>query len=331
MRRYFMLVFTLVLLLLGLLLPFIIIKFTGKTYWIIVFTEATYFALFTLSLDVFSGTTGYLNLGHQLFIGLGALLSGYISLNYGFPPLLSVTISAIISGIAGLALFLPSLRVRGFYFALLTFFTPMIFLYLFSAYPLNLYFGGEGGLSVKHYLYGIVPQRILLNNIYRPLLDYYVPLLLLILFIIFSYKLTFYTSFGISLRSIGQDEELARASGIKVNRIKAIALFISAFMAGFTGALYGHYIGVITTEFFSPLTFLVPILAIWIVGGPGSIAGSVFASYLLIPLEEFLRPLVGEYRVMLYMAILLFLIILKPTGLISWLILKIRGIKSGTS
>ena len=307
-----------------LLLPPLILETTGKTYWISVLTRATYFAIFVLSLDLFSGTTGYLNLGHALLIGLGAYTSGFISANYGLSPLVSALIGGATAAILGLILFLPSLRVKGIYFAVLTFLTPIVFLYLFASYPLSYYLGGEGGLFVRHHLRGVLAVLGVKKLAYRTLADYYFAAMLMLLFTTLSYKLTFKTSLGIKMRSIGQDEDLAKAAGIRTERVKALAFIIAAFMAGVAGAFYGHYVRVVTVDVFSPAVMLVPILTMWIIGGPGSILGPVAASYVVVVVEELVRPLLGDYRVMIYMALLLFLVVVRPSGLISWIILKMR-------
>lgn len=307
-----------------LLLPLAIVESTGKTYWVSVLTRATYFAIFTLALDMFSGTTGYLNLGHTLLIGLGAYASGYISINYGVPPLASALIGGITASLIGLLLFLPSLRVKGIYFAVLTFLTPIVFLYLFASYPLSYYLGGEGGLFVKHHLRGVISALGLKGLTYRTLMDYYFAAGLMITSTLIAYKLTFKTSLGIMMRSIGQDEDLARSSGVRTDRVKAAAFILGAFIAGLSGAYYGHYVRVVTVDLFNPAVMLVPILTIWIIGGPGSILGPVAASYIVVSLEELVRPLLGDYRIIMYMALLLILVIVRPTGLISWVIMKAR-------
>lgn len=307
-----------------LMAPLAALEATGGTYWVSVLTRATYLALFTITLDIFSGTTGYLNLGHTLLIGIGAYSASYMSSKMGLDPLLAGLVAAIITPVTGLILFLPSLRVRGVYFAVLTLLTPIIFIYLLSSYPLSLYFGGEGGLYVKHHLSRLMGVAGLKGPIARSLLDYYFAALLMLGIAVIFTRIANRTRIGLFMRLIGQDEELARFSGVNVNRIKALSFALSACIAGLAGAYYAHYSRVVTVQIFAPDYLLIPILTVWVIGGPGTIIGPIAASYLIVALEEALRPVMGDYRVMVYMALLLALVILRPTGLLFWLIGRIE-------
>ncbi len=307
----------------GALLP---LKGLGS-YWTSVLVRANFFAIFVISLDFFSGTTGYLNLGHTLLIGIGAYISAFLNHWYHIQPALSILAGALAAPLIGLLLFLPSLRVKGVYFAILSLLTPMVFEYLMASYPYSIYFGGEGGLRVDHFMLYYLKNKISPRAWAeaRLLSNYYTSYILMLISVMLLYKVSTYTNLGFKMRAIGQDESLARASGVDTTRIRFVSFFISGFLAGLAGALYVHSNMLATLSLIDPGYTLIPILTMWVLGGIGNTISSAVGSYIVVILEEGIRPFTGEYRILVLMALLLALVIFRPRGVVNELFFAIKS------
>jgi len=257
------------------------------------------YAVFLASWDLLTGYTGQISFGHALFIGGGAYTAGLLNFYLKFPPLVTIPSGALIAAILGLALGIPSLRLRGPYLALATFSASAIPSVLVST--LWKYTGGEDGL------YGIAP--ISFNVVNR----YYLSLALMGVCCGIMSALA-RSSYGLVLQAIREDETAAMASGVDTRAYKLKTFVLSGFFAGLAGAFYCHnqmHVG--TEELSLSLSILVVLMSV--VGGIGTIIGPMFGGYLLILLNEGLR-FIEDFRLVIYSGAVVIILLFLPRGLL---------------
>jgi branched-chain amino acid transport system permease protein len=241
-------------------------------------------------------------------MAVGAYSSAYFSVNYGVNVAnslgggklgwvvalgIATLIGAIAAGIAGLAVGIPSLRLRGDYLAIVTLgFGQIIVVFLNNIEAI----GGARGYS------GIPIVK-----------SFFWIFLIAILTIVIVYNIV-NSAFGRALISIREDELAAEAMGVNTTRYKVMAFAISSALAGAGGVLLAHFDGYLNPKSFEFIKSF-EILIMIILGGLGSIVGSVLGAILLTVLPEALRGF-AEYRMVIYSLLLIILMITRPQGLL---------------
>jgi len=294
-------------------LPFVY----ADPYVLRIMTMTCIFAIFAASWDLLAGYTGQVNFGHALFFGVGAYGSALFSLKLGLSPWITIWAGVALATLAGLLVGYVCLRLRGSYLSLATLAFPLIALGLLFAFPE--FSGGELGVSGLSRL--AVGGGYLLSTAAR---NYYLAALSMLV-IVFALWLLADSKFGIVLHAIRDDEVAARASGINTPRYKVAVFAISGAAAGFSGALFAHYLrvaGPSTLE--TALSFQVVIWGIF--GGVATIYGAVAAVFLLYPLTEWLGSFkaFGELRLLIFAVIVLIVLLFMPRGLAPWVRDKIE-------
>ncbi len=268
------------------------------------------YIILAVSLNLIIGFTGLLNLGHAAFFGIGAYASALLTLA-GIPFIISFIASFLIAAAFGFLISVPCLRLRGDYLAIAT-----------------LGFGEIARSIVKNWTeltrgpLGIpgIPKASFIATFNTPLKF----LMLAVVIAALSYAIIsriVNSPFGRVLRAIREDEVAAQALGKNVTKYKVLAVVIGAAFAGLAGSLYAHYISFIDPSIFS-LTETILMVIMVVLGGAASLPGSVVGATILMLLPEPLRFLqlpssvVAALRQLIYAALLILIIILKPDGLI---------------
>jgi branched-chain amino acid transport system permease protein len=297
-------------------LLFLIPTFTQQPYILRMLIFTNMFVIFAVSWDFVSGYTGQLNFGHALFFGVAAYATAMLNrgapLGPHWPIWATIPIGALAAVVAGVAMCLPALRLRGPYLALVTLAFPLILLGVIFA---NTQFtGGELGIS------GI--DRISDSRI----TEYYISVVVMLVSIFIMWKLTDAQSglvrTGIILHAIREDEIAARASGINTIRYKLFAFAVGGFFAGIAGAMYAHFLRIAGP---SSLDLTLSFQAIiWTVfGGIVSIYGAVVGVYILYPLTESLR-FISQFRMLIFAGIVILILLFMPEGIAVWIRDKIE-------
>jgi branched-chain amino acid transport system permease protein len=268
--------------------------------------------ILAVSLNLVNGLTGQFSIGHAGFMAVGGYTAAVLSMRVlapvqgalrgaGLPEPLAeglVLLVALLGGgtlaaIAGWAVGLPSLRLRGDYLAIVT----LGFGEIIRVVILNIdAVGGARGLSG-------VPQYT----------SFFWVGLWAVTVVVLSYNLL-HSTHGRAMLAVREDEVAAEALGIDTTRYKVTAFVLSAFFAGVAGGLFAHFDGYLNPSSF---TFLrsIEVVTMVVLGGMGSVSGSVLAAIFLTGLPELLRP-VKEYRLVLYSLLLIVLMITRPQGLL---------------
>ena len=282
----------------------------GDAYVLRILTMTCLFAVFAASWDLLAGYTGQVNFGHALYFGAGAYASALLSIRLGITPWATIWAGAAVAAVFGFASGYLVLRLRGSYLSLATLAFPLIALGILFAFPD--FSGGELGIS------GL--RRLAVT----PVANYYIAALSMLV-IVFGLWALADSKFGIVLHAIRDDEVAARASGINTLRYKLAVFSLAGAAAGFSGALFAHYLRVA-----GPSTLEVALsfqVVIWgIFGGLATVYGPVAAVFLLYPLTEWLGSFrnFGELRLLAFALIVLFVLLFMPRGLAPWVRDKIE-------
>lgn len=259
-----------------------------------------------VSLNLVNGHTGQFSLGHAGFMAIGAYLSSAITLRFvpslasAESPVLSqhtiffgaLLFGGLVAAAAGFLIGLPSLRLKGDYLALITLGFGEIIRVIFQNTPA---LGGAIGLS------GMAP----LTNIAWTYGTVAVT--------VFTVSCLINSTYGRGFLAVRDNEIAASAAGLNPTRYKVVAFTLAAFFAGIAGGLFAHLKLAIDPrgfDFFRSVEIVVMV----ILGGMGNTLGVILAAVLLTLLPEILRP-VAEYRMILYAALLIGLMLIRPQGL----------------
>ncbi|WP_457943214.1 branched-chain amino acid ABC transporter permease [Caproiciproducens sp. LBM24188] len=272
--------------------------------------------ILTVSLNLASGFLGQLVLGHAGFMSVGAYTAALFTIHSGLPVLVSFPIALLLAGLVA-ALFsviigIPALRLRGDYLAIITMGFGEIIRVLILALPFT---GGARGLIG---IPAVAPRKSGINaNIL--LFSYVFFLAVLTVYIIYSF---IKSRHGRAVIAIREDEIAAEASGINTTYYKLLAFILAAFFAGIAGGLYAHHVGVLNPAKFD-FNYSIEILVMVVLGGMGSITGSVISATVLTILPEALRQF-SDYRMLVYSIILIIVMLFKPSGLLGQRELSIK-------
>lgn len=280
----------------------------SNQYLLTVVIKIGIYSILALGLNVLTGYTGLVSLGHAGFVAIGAYTSSLLTMKLGIPFIPSILLGMILAGVIGVVLGLPSLRVTGTYLSIITLgFGEIMKMILMNWQSVT---GGTLGIKniPKPKLFGI--ELTVQNNGF-----YYFMLIILILVSVFCFFLV-RSKTGRALRGIKGDELASTMMGVNVNFYKILAMVISAMICALGGALYSRLIGYVDPNTFN-FDVSTMILSIVILGGMGTLRGMYIGAILLIAFPEVSRFLM-EYRFVLYGVILVFMMRFRPEGLLGW-------------
>jgi branched-chain amino acid transport system permease protein len=262
------------------------------------------FTLMALGFDLVLGYLGELSLGHAAFFGLGAYTTALLTRRFDVPFPLDLLAAGLFTGTVGILIGAPSLRLKGPYFAIVTFGFAEI-LHLIALNWTSLTRGPMGLPDIPHARLG--PLRITTELGY-----YYVTLVLIGVAILVTRRLLDSTV-GHAFLAIRENEELASATGIPTFRFKLLAFVIGMIFAGAAGCVYARYVHFVDPTALS-FYYTVTVVSIVIVGGQGSIGGTILGALLFTFLPEYLRVAEGA-RLVIFGGLLMVAIVFMPEGL----------------
>jgi branched-chain amino acid transport system permease protein len=273
-------------------------------------------AVLACSWNLICGYTGIFTFGHQAFFGIGAYVSALLSMKLGLSPWLGLLVGGVAAGLIGLFIGLPCLRLRiAPYIAI----TTLAFSEIARIVCMNLVGLTRGELG----LWGIpeFPDIPLWGDLVISFSGgdrtayYYV--ILIIFFVslgLIGWMLRSYI--GLAFRAIRDEQDAALSLGIDTTRFKLLAFITSSFLAGVAGSFYAHYILILTPTSVFSVGLMTEVIAVTLVGGLGTFWGPVIGAFSLTVLLEYLREF-GEYRFMIYGAMLVATIMFMPKGVSS--------------
>jgi branched-chain amino acid transport system permease protein len=274
------------------------------------------FALLTLSLNVLSGYAGMISLGHAGFFLIGSYTSAILATRFAMPFPVSLVAAAAVTAASGLLLAVPALKLSGHFLAVITIAFGLI-LHLLS---INLEFitNGVSGISG-------IPRPSFGSWSMKSDVVYYWLVLAILALVSLLVSAYVRSGYGRALRALRDDEIAAGCMGVDVNLAKVHAFVISAAIAGIAGCLYAHYVRYINPESFT-LDISIRILIMMVVGGVGSILGSLVGAFVVYVLPESLRFL-NDYYYLVFGFVIMLLMLVLPRGLVS----LIPGLRAGST
>jgi branched-chain amino acid transport system permease protein len=281
------------------------------TYLSEVFNNVGIYILMGLGLNIVVGFAGLLDLGYVAFFAIGAYsmavmtTGGHLAIgNFTFWSALPISI--LMSVAAGVILGVPVLRMRGDYLAIVTLGFGEIIRVLATSDMLKPFIGGAQGVLQ------IPKPDIGSLTLVRPEHLYYVILAGVIIAWYVSWRLS-ESRLGRQWMAMREDEDVAEAMGIRLVATKLLAFGIGAGFSGLAGAIFASKLTSIFPHSFS-LIVSINVLSLIIVGGIGSLPGVVVGALILVGLPELLREF-AEYRLLMYGALLIVMMLAKPEGL----------------
>lgn len=261
------------------LILLILLPFLVGSYLVNICIIIGIYIIGAVGLNILTGFTGLISLGHGALVGVGAYVAAILQNNSSIPWLGNLILGGIASSIVGLFWGLPSLRIRGIYLAMSTLAGQMIFSFVISNTPK--YTGGDVGISIKKILY--------FTWVEEKTFFYYLVLLTVVVMVFFARNLL-RTKIGRNFIAIRDNDLSARVLGIEVGKYRLISFVISSFYAGIAGALWAFYAQVISYEQFS-LELSILYLSMILIGGFGTILGSIYGAIFVVIVPEILSNL----------------------------------------
>ena len=261
------------------------------------------FVILAASLNLITGSAGLLSLGHAAFFGVGAYAAALLSTKLGWPFWLTLPAAGAIAAAVGALVAIPTMRLTSIYFAVATLgIGEMIYVTLLNWVGVT-----RGPMGIRS-----IPGISVFGQDGMVVAMVVVALVMVgALWVV--HRLT-HSYYGNSLRALREDDACADAMGIDVGRLKLQSFGMACAMAGVAGGLFAH-----TTGYISPESFKfgesILILSMIVVGGLGSLYGSIIGAVLLSVLPELLRDL-GSYRMIAVGVVLFVSILFLPKGLV---------------
>jgi branched-chain amino acid transport system permease protein len=263
--------------------------------------------ILAVSLNLINGFTGQFSIGHAGFMAIGAYTSAYLTVYHGqawerslgggtfahvLVFLIAILAGALAAALAGLIVGIPSLRLRGDYLAIVTLgFAEIIRIVILNIDTV----GGATGFAVPGYTNFIWVGGFA------------------VITIVTVYNIV-HSDTGRALVSIREDELAAEAMGVNTTRYKVLAFVISSSFAGIAGVLFGHYTQFLSTNDFQFIRSFEIIIMV-VLGGMGSITGSILGALVITILPELLRGF-SEWRLVIYSALLILIMLTRPQGVL---------------
>ncbi len=240
------------------------------------------YAIAALGLNILVGFSGQISLGHAAFFGFGAFASAWLNNTTGLPVILAMPLAGLMTTAVGMIFGIPAARIKGLYLAIATLAAQFILEDFFSraewftggaygslAEPAN-FFGlplDSDGRYFYLVLFWVVVSFLAVSNLRR-------------------------TRDGRALVAVRDHYLSAEIMGINLTRYRILAFGISSFFAGLGGALFGHYLGYVSAEGFT-IFLSIQFLAMIIIGGLGSVKGTLMGTAFIVLLPEVMEFVVG--------------------------------------
>lgn len=270
------------------------------------------YSILSVSLNLLIGYAGILSVTHAAFYGIGAYVAALMALNLHSPFLLNIFLAVIAAVILGAIVGIPSLRIKDDYFVIATFAFQIITFSILN----NLvdFTGGPLGLPG-------IPQPVIFGIEISSHISYLILSGILAFIAYWFCRRVVQSPIGRILKALREDEVLTQSAGKNVTFFKVQVFMISAGVASLAGVLYATYITYIDPTSFTVMESIL-IISMVIIGGTGSLKGSVIGAVVLVALPELLRfvgmpnSIAANLRQILYGAALVGFMLWRPKGLI---------------
>lgn len=317
------------------------IPFFLTDFWISVINAAAIAAIGAIGLNILTGYTGQVSLGHAFFIGLGAYTAGYLGADLNLPVIVWLPAAGVLGAVVGAIIGPFALRLKGLYLAIVTLGLVFVGQHLFLT--LRNITGGPQGRAIPSPRIGNISFADLQGSLGLPLNRdqslYFFLIPLLVLATLFA-KNVVRSRAGRAFQAIRDREIAAAVIGVNPARYKVAAFVLSSFYASVAGALFGSYVRYVIPGQFN-LLLSIQYVAMIIVGGVGTIFGAILGALFIVMIPRVVQqlspyiPFVSQTAVgaglnvftlnqIIFGALIVFFLVFEPRGLAGiWLRLKI--------
>jgi branched-chain amino acid transport system permease protein len=293
--------------LLLIIFPVLVTRVEAISHYLDIMVFVGIFTMITMGLSLLMGYAGQISLGHAAFFGLGAYTSGILCVKLAVSPWLAMVAGALLTAVVAYAVGVPSLKLKGHYLAMATLGFGVIVNIVFNE-EVELT-GGPSGLSN-------IPGLKIFGLPIRGELFFYILVWSMVLLVLIFCLNVIHSRIGRALRSIHDSEVAADAMGVETARYKVMIFVLSAVLASLGGSLYAHYVGFLSPSSFN-LLFSIRLVMMVVVGGMYSLWGALLGTWLLTFLGNEWLHVFKDFDILVYGAILLFVVMALPEGLVS--------------
>ncbi len=300
----------------------LVVPLLASNYLLSLLNLSLIYIIAVLGLNLLTGNAGQISLGNAAFLAIGAFTAGSLASMLKFPFWLTVPSGGVAAMLVGIVVGIPALRIKGFYLLLATFALHFITESLSLSYQIRFF----GPVGIRF------PAPALGPLVFDSPQKYYYLLLVICAVAVLFMANVIRTQEGRAFMAVRDRDIAAMLIGVDVARTKIVAFALSSFYVGVAGALLGYYFGNVSAENF-PLMLAVDHLAMIIIGGMGSIFGSISGTIFVVlfphiipefialvmsfssALGAVMKPHEFEIRTILMGLLILFVLIYKPEGL----------------
>ncbi len=303
-------------------LMFVVLPLGLEEYYLSVVNLISITIVGALGLNILTGYTGQISIGHGAFMSVGAYTAANFAVRLGFPFWLSLPLGGLMAAAVGAVVGIPSLRIKGLYLAIATLAGQLII-----EWTINHVKWISGGVQASIQ----VPRPSLFGLTIATQRQMYFFLLVFVVLAIVGTMNLVRSRIGRAFIAIRDHDIAAEIIGINIFRYKLLAFAISSFYAGVTGVLYTYYLGIANYEQFQ-ITTSIDYLAMIIIGGLGSVLGSVFGAVFVTLMPILLRyatealgmllfpgtdvaNLITNLRLICFGGLIIFFLVVEPEGL----------------
>jgi len=279
--------------------------FVESKYYFIVLNVIGLNTIVVVGLNLLIGFAGQISLGHAAFYGLGSYFSGVLTVNYGFPLWPAMLVGMLATGAVAYLIGYPSLKLRGHYLVMATLGFGIIINILMG--ELEQFTGGHDGLM------GIPPLTMGGLTFDNDLKNFYLIWTFVFLFMLAARNLL-NSRVGRALRAISGSEVAANSLGVNTADYKVKVFVLSAMFTSISGSLYAHYITFISPSSYD-FYYSIQVVTMVIVGGMGSLWGSLLGAGVLTCISEALH-VAKQYHIIAYGVFLCLVLVFLPEGIL---------------
>jgi branched-chain amino acid transport system permease protein len=281
------------------------LPYVTNQYYLHVTTLVLIYIPLALGQNLITGNSGQISMGHAAFYGTGAYISAVLAVTYGWPAP-AVLLAAVVGvGLVGLLVGLPAIRVSGDYLFIVTIGVNLVFLDIVTQWVSVT--GGPSGIpGLPLPSFGPLTVRDYVGFYYFALILASAATVLIVAIV--------HSRFGVIVEAVRDDPIAAQACGISLTPTRVAVFVIGAAIAGLSGVIYAYFIDFVGPQDFGIAQSLL-IFEMVILGGLGSVPGSIAGAALLVGIPEILRPL-QPYQLGLGGLIILVMMVRRPQGIL---------------
>lgn len=253
-------------------------------YQLYLMTQAMIFVIALVGLNVLTGYTGLVSLGHGAMVGVGAYSTAALNVHLGMPFIVTIPAAMLITVAVGLLFGLPSLRIRGLYLTIATIAASFIIIFVLEAWESVT--NGDSGITLS-------PANVFGYEIVSELDKYYFILPFVIASVLFAQNL-FRTRVGRAFIAVRDGDLSAEILGVNLMRFKLYSFAIASALAGLAGALFAYnFLAITPTLFELPLS--IQMLAAIVIGGVASSLGPIFGAAFIVMVPELVKTALSVF------------------------------------